>query len=85
MGFFNNNYAGILEWERIDNQGDGSPQYLSRAKVYGGWLVSIIQNASMGGNGLTFVPDPEHQWIFPNKDFDSKKSEYLQDYKKRKE
>ena len=29
-----------------------------RTKVPGGWLVVVIHNTS----GLTFVPDPQHQW-----------------------
>ena len=28
---------------------------ITRAKVKGGWLVS-------GNTGLTFVPDPNHEW-----------------------
>ena len=28
---------------------------ITRAKVKGGWLVS-------GNSGLTFVPDPNHEW-----------------------
>lgn len=36
-----------------------------RAKVPGGWLVSIwageMKDHKWGG-GLTFVPDPEHRW-----------------------
>jgi len=41
-----------LTWETL-----ASCQYsLSRAKVPGGWLVTI------GGSGLAFVPDPDHGW-----------------------
>ena len=29
-----------------------------RAKVPGGWLVVVADNAT----GLTFYPDPEHHW-----------------------
>jgi hypothetical protein len=29
-----------------------------RAKVPGGWLVLVVDNAS----GLTFYPDPKHNW-----------------------
>jgi hypothetical protein len=29
-----------------------------RAKVPGGWLVVVADNAT----GLTFYPDPEHNW-----------------------
>ena len=31
---------------------------IHRAKVPGGWLVLVIHNTG----GLTFYPDPEHQW-----------------------
>ncbi len=39
-----------------------------RAKIPGGWLVttgfhfSVGANAAAGGNGVTFVPDPGHNW-----------------------
>ncbi|NYT26558.1 hypothetical protein [Candidatus Thiodubiliella endoseptemdiera] len=63
MGIFTRDYVGELKWESIKNTGDGRPQYSSRAKVFGGWLVSIMGNASIGGNGATFIPNPEHKWI----------------------
>lgn len=63
MGIFSSTkYAGTLEWELIDNIGDGRPQKLSRAKVFGGWLINTVPNASVGGAGLTFLPDPNHEW-----------------------
>jgi hypothetical protein len=44
--------APRLKWEPL-----ASSQYsLSRAKVPGGWLVTI------GGSTLAFVPDPGHAW-----------------------
>jgi hypothetical protein len=42
-----------LQWERLDSSSDYA---LLRAKVPGGWLVAL------GGTGVTFYPDPEHQW-----------------------
>jgi hypothetical protein len=49
-----------LKWERlrdfymwIDNH--AGVNGTDRAKVPGGWLVS-------SGSGLTFVPDPNHEW-----------------------
>ena len=50
-----------LVWEVIKTSG-GTNSYVSRierAKVPGGWLVSV----SIGDSGgLTFYPDPTHQW-----------------------
>ncbi len=45
----------ILYWEEVENEGSKTPHFLIRAKVPGGWLVKT-------GSGLTFLPDPEHQW-----------------------
>ncbi len=63
-----------LEWKRIEDQWDdpAKPQgFTYRAKVPGGWLVSVWagteDNHGMGG-GLTFVPDPGHSaWQVDNK------------------
>lgn len=64
MGLFSStDYAGTLHWEKIDNKGDGRPQYVARAKVIGGWLISSIANAAVGGSSITFMPDPEHKWM----------------------
>ena len=41
-----------LQWERLSSNW----QELRRAKVPGGWLVAVA-NA-----GLSFYPDPQHQW-----------------------
>lgn len=41
-----------LRWEPLES----SHYSLMRAKVPGGWLVAL------GGTGLTFYADPEHQW-----------------------
>lgn len=42
---------GGLRWEQLRS----NVQPAARAKVPGGWLVTA-------GAGLTFYPDPEHQW-----------------------
>lgn len=42
-----------LQWEPLES----SHYSLMRAKVPGGWLV-----AAGNGAGLTFYPDPRHQW-----------------------
>jgi len=40
-----------------------SSHRLERAKVPGGWLVTSSKNdRDQGGSGITFVPDPDHQW-----------------------
>ena len=45
----------ILYWEEVENEGLKTPHFLIRAKVPGGWLVKT-------GSGLTFLPDPKHEW-----------------------
>ncbi|HEY3783263.1 MAG TPA: hypothetical protein VGL56_19460 [Fimbriimonadaceae bacterium] len=36
---------------------------LTRAKVPGGWLVSVFWSSiQAGGTGLMFYPDPLHEW-----------------------
>lgn len=48
-----------LDWERVESTAvDVNTPYTIRAKVPGGWLVCVVDN----GSGLTFLPDPEHQW-----------------------
>jgi hypothetical protein len=62
-----------LEWEAIEETYD-PPQhppnsyqgYTYRAPVPGGWLVAIWAGKDdfdhAWGGGLTFVPDPKHEW-----------------------
>lgn len=57
-----------LEWNRIDDVWNDKSEpngYTYRAKVQGGWLVSVWagtkQDQRLGG-GITFVPDPGHSW-----------------------
>jgi hypothetical protein len=45
--------APRLQWEPVDS----SHVPLLRAKVPGGWLI-----ASNSGAGVTFYPDPGHEW-----------------------
>ena len=55
-----------LNYQTLRVLRDGSkPAYNSypvteRAKVPGGWLV--ILGGGYGYSGVTFYPDPEHQW-----------------------
>ncbi len=41
-----------LRWEELRS----NAQPTARAKVQGGWLVTVA------GSGVTFYPDPEHGW-----------------------
>lgn len=45
-------------------QSSNSSNRLERAKVPGGWLVTSSRDGGPGqiGSGITFVPDPDHQW-----------------------
>lgn len=62
MGMFSRESVGAITWEHIKAKGsNGGPQYTYRAKVIGGWLVET-QNYTGQCGGLTFVPDPNHEW-----------------------
>jgi hypothetical protein len=59
--------AGLV-WELIDDEWGhpaGPEGYTYRAKVTGGWLVSVWagdeKKHGLGG-GITFMPDPLHEW-----------------------
>jgi hypothetical protein len=43
-----------VEWEEVPTK----RLYVYRLRVQGGWLVY----ATLGGGGLTFFPDPDHEW-----------------------
>ena len=57
-----------LAWIRIHDEwrDESKPQgYTYRAKVPGGWLVSVWAGDAkkhQHGGGLTFYPDPEYRW-----------------------
>jgi hypothetical protein len=60
--------ASKLVFIRLDTQvltGDkwkeSAPRNVSRAKIPGGWLVGI-ESGNVRSWGLTFVPDPNHEW-----------------------
>jgi len=61
MGLFSNETFGNIEFEMLKSSGKGgtSPGNIYRSKVPGGWLVALESSDS---SGLTFMPDPEHQW-----------------------
>ena len=47
----------MLKWENLKS----SSKYIfvARAKVPGGWLITV---SCPEGAGLTFYPDPNHEW-----------------------
>ena len=63
-----------LEWHEIDTSDTEFPQgplavkkskgivKTYRAAVHGGWLVRTITDLGAYTEGLTFVPDPNHEW-----------------------
>ena len=63
----------VLSWESVDNnyqpQGQDKMRVL-RARVPKGWLVSMLwtrktvteHHQLTPYSGLTFVPDPKHEW-----------------------
>lgn len=65
-----------LEWKQVKREPDGSDIVTWRAKVPGGWLVSVwaampqanaggkapVPGGSNWGGGLTFMPDHANPW-----------------------
>jgi len=47
--------AVSMDWQILKNRAP----WIERAKIPGGWLVTYESNQ---GNGITFVPDPDHIW-----------------------
>ncbi|MGV6826597.1 MAG: hypothetical protein ACWA5Q_06450 [bacterium] len=52
--------VGTLKWKDIEC--DGGPKSMYRAKIPGGWLLSVRGYDDKEGGGLTFIPDPNHEW-----------------------
>ena len=51
--------SNVLVFEKVPTKGfklDVLDDRIRRAKIPGGWLVTIRDE------GLTFVPDPKHEW-----------------------
>jgi hypothetical protein len=48
-----------IEWEEISDSNDSI--LVRRAKIPGGWLV-FAYSYTLEATGLTFVPDPNHEW-----------------------
>lgn len=64
MGLFSSSSSKnlpILNWEEIINKDAHSQSSDStyRTKVPGGWLMSALVTRD---SGLTFIPDPDHEW-----------------------
>ena len=51
----------VITWETIESSGGRGHLAIRRAKVPGGWLVYASDGYHSHG-GLTFLPDPSHQW-----------------------
>lgn len=51
-----------LKWETLET--DGAPGHYYRARVPGGWLVCWANSVegTYAYSGLTFYPDPNHEW-----------------------
>lgn len=64
-----------LDWENIENN---QGEYINRAKIFGGWLVTVTNNVMTQvykgytipenedgyewRTSITFVPDLNHEW-----------------------
>ncbi|WP_426804981.1 DNA primase [Stenotrophomonas sp. SrG] len=53
-------FAFVLEWEKLGNEGTDANLVTERARVFGGWLVRVGTNPA--GMALTFVADGEGRW-----------------------
>lgn len=53
-----------LKWETIGvPPAPWGTRSLFRTKVPGGWLVILFAEDQSGtGGGVTFIPDPNHEW-----------------------
>ena len=56
-----------LKWEKVQGELDflgGIPVNVFRAKVPGGWLVTVLGKSPYfrAGCGVTFYPDLDHNW-----------------------
>jgi len=49
-----------LKFEQVD----GDTYRVYRAKVFGGWLVTV----GLAAPSVAFVPDPKHEWKVNNAD-----------------
>lgn len=65
MSIFSKQPIPTLKWQKIKNTGPLSAERAEtyRTQVPGGWLLSLTDaNGTGRGIGITFVPDPNHEW-----------------------
>lgn len=53
-------FAFVVEWEKLGNEGSDPNLVTERARVFGGWLVRVGTNPA--AMALTFVADGEGRW-----------------------
>lgn len=54
----------MLKWERVKEENTSHGRVMSRAKVYGGWLLehATLNKKDGFSFSITFIPDMEHKW-----------------------
>ncbi len=52
-----------VHWEHL--QTDASDLFMYRTRIPGGWLI-YVGDTGAGGGGVTFFPDPKHEWNGPS-------------------
>ena len=60
-----------LMWKRVEDDWSDPPSkaatgYTYRARVPGGWLVSVwagTKDNQKWGGGITYYPDPDERWV----------------------
>lgn len=56
-----------FNWEEIYDAGEDNFDVTKRAKVFGGWIVQhfVLELGSPPAPciSLTFIPDPNHEWV----------------------
>jgi hypothetical protein len=63
MGIFSSKESGtpVLFWQKLTSE--SGPRHTCRAKIPGGWLLAVREYGVDGiGAGVTFIPDPNHEW-----------------------
>lgn len=53
-------FAFVVEWEKLGNEGSDPNLVTERSRVFGGWLVRV--GTSPAAMALTFVADGEGRW-----------------------
>ncbi len=62
----------VLSWHKLECE--NGPNRAYRTKVPGGWLMTVKYHymESIGG-GVTFIPDPNHEWDGYSLDYEEPK------------